>query len=172
MVDSIKGGAGSKIIIIKPKTKAETEGTGKSDFADRLKGKAGATATGGPPRTDHFSGSVPTGAATINPAMYQPQVQRKARLEEIERQIRDGDYQLVDAEVLADRLVAVFTDRRAREKLVKKLLQEQKEALGGLQGPALNVSQLELKRMVQVVKNSQEEPFDDPELEALIREFS
>ncbi len=171
MVDSIKG-SGSKIIIIKPKPKSETDPAKKTEFADKLREKGG---VGGPePRGDRFTtGTTGLAQGGVNPAIYQQQqVQRLQRLEEIARQIREGTYKIVDAGVLADKLIEVFTDRRSREKWVKKMLVEHKESLSGLSGQALGLGELELKKMVQMVKDAVDEPFDDPELESLIKEYT
>jgi fructose-bisphosphate aldolase class 1 len=76
---------------------------------------------------------------------------------------------MVEPEVLAERLYSVMTDKKTREKFIKKMLKEEAENIPNKEN---NLSELELKKLVFLIKESQDEPFEDPELEKLIQELS
>lgn len=92
------------------------------------------------------------------------------RLEEITRQVKDGSYKLVAPEVLAEKIFQVVSDRTTREKFIKKLLQEEAEKISHKGKNQL--SELEMKKLVYLIKEGADEKFEDPELEEMIREFS
>ena len=77
---------------------------------------------------------------------------------------------MCDPQVLAEKIFQVVSDKTTREKFIKKLLKEEADKL-----PAKNngkITELEMKKLVFMIKESQDEPFDDPELEELLKEFS
>lgn len=163
MVDSINGPGKRIIITTKPKPKESTESK-DSSFDKTLKDKAGnAEKTGANP-------------ATINPAqnnlkiLQQQQLTRMHRLQEITRQVQDGTYKMVEPAVLAEKIYQVISDSKTREKFIKKLLQEEAEKVPPKDKG--NLSELELKKLVFLIRESQDEPFDDPELEKILQDFS
>jgi anti-sigma28 factor (negative regulator of flagellin synthesis) len=162
MVDSINGPGKRIIITTKPKAKESVEK--KSSFDETLKDRAAST--------DKPAGhSVTTNATQANlKIMQQQQLVHMQRVQEIARQVQDGTYKMVDPAVLADKIYQVISDRTTREKFIKKLIQEEAEKI-----PAKDrgkMSELEFKKLIFLVKESQDEPFEDPELEALLKEFS
>lgn len=163
MVDSINGPGKRIIITTKPKPKEKTEGKDNS-FDKALKDKAGS------------ADKAAANANTLNPAqnnlkiLQQQQLTRMQRLQEIARQVQDGTYKMVDATVLAEKIYQVISDSKTREKFIKKLLQEEAEKIPNKEKG--NLSDLELKKLVFMIRESQDEPFDDPELEKMLDELS
>ncbi len=161
MVDSIQGPGKRIIITTKPKAKEKTEKKDGS-FDKALKDKT---------IVDKHEGST----FTLNRAennlklIQQQQLSRMQKLQEITKQVQDGTYKMVEPEVLAERLYSVMTDKKTREKFIKKMLKEEAENIPSKEN---NLSELELKKLVFLIKESQDEPFDDPELEKLIQELS
>jgi anti-sigma28 factor (negative regulator of flagellin synthesis) len=163
MVDSIQGPGGKTIIVTKPKPKEKPDQAKEGDFDKTLTGKTrpakdGAAAVRVPPRVE-----------TNLQILQQQQLARMQRLEEIARQINDGTYKMVDPAILAERLFQVMTDKKTREKFLRKFLEEEVDSARAQDRP---LSDLELKKLVFMVKQTLGEDFDDPELEALLREFS
>lgn len=162
MVDSIKGPGGKTIIITHSKPKDAADKTKGESFDKTLKSKS---------VPDSFTLSRPSGLAEA-PApglLDQAKLVRMQRLEELTRQVRDGTYKMVAPEVLADRLLEVMTDRKTREKFLRKFLNDEAE-LARSKGKPL--SELDMKKLIFMVKNSDDEQFSDPELEELLKEFS
>lgn len=163
MVDSINGPGKRIIITTKPKPKESTESKDNS-FDKALKDKAGTT--------DKSSANP----AVMNPAQHnlkvlqQQQLSRMQRLENITRQVQDGTYKMVDPAILAEKIYQVISDRKTREKFIKKLLQEESEKLPPKDKG--NLSDLDLKKLVFMIRETQDEPFDDPELEQMLKDFS
>ena len=164
MVDAINGSGKTIIITTKPKAKVDKS----SSFDDTLKTKT--------------SGTSKTSSSANQPIMMrsnmennmriiqQQQLQRMEHIQEITRQIQEGTYKMCDPQVLAEKIFQVVSDKTTREKFIKKLLKEEAEKL-----PAKNngkITELEMKKLVFMIKESQDEPFDDPELEELLKEFS
>lgn len=164
MVDAISGSGKTIIITTKPKTKTDKT----SSFDDTLKSKS--------------SGSTKGSSSVNQPVimrsnmennmriLQQQQLQRMEHIQEITRQIQEGTYKMCDPQVLAEKIFQVVSDKETREKFIKKLLKEEAEKL-----PAKNngkMSELEMKKLVFMIKESQDEPFDDPELEEMLKEFS
>jgi anti-sigma28 factor (negative regulator of flagellin synthesis) len=162
MVDSIQGPGKRIIITTKPKAKESVDK--KSGFDDALKGKT-------------TSGDKAEGTSTLRSPgennlkiMQQQQLVHMQRLEEISRQIQDGTYKLVSPEALAEKIYQVISDRTTREKFIKKLLQEEAEKISH-KGKSQH-SDLEMKKLVYLIKEAADEKFDDPEIDELIKEFS
>jgi len=162
MVDSIQGPGGKTIIITHSKPKEAADKPKDESFDKTLKSKS---------VSDSFTPSRPAGLTeTQSPALLdQAKLVRMQRLEEITRQIRDGSYKMVDPTILADKLLQVMTDKKTREKFLRKFLSDEAE-LAHSKGKPL--SDLDLKKLIFMVKNSSEEEFNDPELEALLKDFS
>ena len=162
MVDSINGSGKRIIITTKPKAKESVEK--KSSFDDALKDRASAT--------DKPAGhAVSANAAQSNlKIMQQQQLMHMQRIQEIARQVQDGTYKMVDPAVLAEKIYQVISDRGTREKFIKKLIQEESEKMPAKDRGSL--SELEFKKLIFLVKETQDEPFEDPELEAMLKEFS
>jgi anti-sigma28 factor (negative regulator of flagellin synthesis) len=164
MVDSIKGPGKRIIITSKPKPKDNIENKDKS-FDKALKDKA--------------DGSEKAGAntrANISPAQHnlkiiqQQQFSHMQRLQEIAKQVNNGTYKMVDANVLAEKIYAAITDGKTREKFIKKLLKEEAENIQ--KKDKGNLSDLEIKKLVFLIREAQDEAFDDPELEAMLQELA
>ncbi len=164
MVDSIKGPGKRIIITSKPKPKDNIENKDKS-FDKALKDKA--------------EGSEKAGAGTranISPAqqnlkiIQQQQFSHMQRLQEIAKQVNNGTYKMVDANVLAEKIYAAITDGKTREKFIKKLLKEEAENIQ--KKDKGNLSDLEIKKLVFLIREAQDEAFDDPELEAMLQELA
>ncbi|GAB4266518.1 MAG: hypothetical protein Kow0029_00260 [Candidatus Rifleibacteriota bacterium] len=163
MVDSINGPGKRIIITTKPKPKEKTDNKDNS-FDKALKEKAG--------------GSEKSTATTspLSPAqnnlkiLQQQQLNRMQRLQEIARQVQDGTYKMVDANVLAEKIYQVISDRKTREKFIKKLIEEEAEKIQ--HKTKGNMTDLELKKLIFMIKESQDQPFDDPELEQMLKEFT
>lgn len=161
MVDSINGPGKRIIITTKPKAKESVEK--KSSFDDALKDRASGT--------DKPAGHAVTPNQAQNlKIMQQQQLMHMQRLQEIARQVQDGTYKMVDPAVLAEKIYQVISDRSTREKFIKKLIQEEADKLPVKDRG--NMSELEFKKLIFMVKESQDEPFEDPELEALLKEYS
>lgn len=161
MVDSIHGPGKTIIITTKPKAKESVEK--KGSFDEALKDKTSSTERGG-----HAMVSNP--AQNNLKIMQQQQVIHMQRLQEIAKQVADGTYKMVDPAVLAEKIYQVMTDRPTREKFIKKMIQEEVDKM-----PAKDrgkITDLEFKKLVFMIKESQDEPFDDPELEKLIKDFA
>jgi anti-sigma28 factor (negative regulator of flagellin synthesis) len=162
MVDSINGPG--KRIIITTKPKAKEPADKKTGFDEALKNK---TASG-----ERSEGATThrTPAENNLKILQQQQLLHMQRLEEITRQVKDGTYRMVSPEVLAEKIYQVISDRSTREKFIKKLLQEEAEKIAHKGKNQL--SDLEMKKLVYLIKEGAEEEFEDPELEEMIREFS
>lgn len=164
MVDAINGSGKTIIITTKPKSKV----TKSSSFDDALKASG----------TDKSSAAENLNQPTLMRSnmennlriLQQQQFARMNHIAEITRQIQDGTYKMCSPEALAERILQVVTDKSTREKFIKKLLKEEAEKLPAKSNPKM--TQLEMKRLVFMIKESQDEPFDDPELEAMLKEFS
>ncbi|EKD81137.1 MAG: hypothetical protein ACD_39C01956G0002, partial [uncultured bacterium] len=146
----------------KPKAKESVDK--KSGFDDALKGR-----TTGNDRADGVS-THRTPAENNLKIMQQQQLMHMQRLDEIARQVQDGTYKLVSPEVLAEKIYQVISDRGTREKFIKKLLQEEAEKI--THKGKNQFSDLELKKLVFLIKEASDENFEDPELEQLIKEYS
>jgi anti-sigma28 factor (negative regulator of flagellin synthesis) len=162
MVDSIHGPGKRIIITTKPKAKESVDK--KSGFDDAMKGKT----TGGDKAEGVSTHRNP--AANNLKIMQQQQLMHMQRLDEITKQVQNGTYKMVSPEVLAEKIYQVLSDRGTREKFIKKLLQEEAEKITG-KGKN-QFSELELKKLVFLIKEVSDEEFDDPELESLIKEYS
>lgn len=162
MVESI--GSGRKIIITKPKAKAKEKTEQKDNSFDKtLKDKTGSADKTG----KKLSANSPQ--ARLKVVQQQQQIARMQKLQNITRQVQDGTYKMIEPEILADKLYSVITDKKSREKFIKKFLKEESEKLSSSKG---KISKLELKKLVFMIKETQQEEFDDPELEKLLKQFS
>ena len=161
MVDSIK--AGQKLLIItKPKPKTATEKTKEGSF-DKVVSEKG-EAEGSRPM------STPLRSAEVNPALADKQgMVRMQRLDEIARQIKDGSYKLVDPEILAERILKAAFDPQTRAKFVKKVLAEELE---NAKAKNKTLTELDLKKLIHLVKSGADEQFEDPELEEWLKEYT
>ncbi len=159
MVDSIQGPGKRIIITTKPKAKESVDK--KGSFDEALKDKADTTAKAG--QQTH----VGSPAQNNLKILQQQQLLHMQRLQEITRQVQDGTYRMVDPAVLAEKIYQVISDRSTREKFIKKLLQEEAERM-----PVKDrgkMTDLELKKLVFMIKESQDEPFEDAELEEMLK---
>ena len=160
MVESI--GPGRKIIITKPKVKGKT-GKKDSSFDKTLNNKT------------NTSDKAEKNPASSSPQMrlkviqQQQQIARIQKFQNICRQVQEGTYKMIEPEVLANKIYDVITDKKSREKFIKKLLKEESEKLSS---NGTKMSKLELKKLVFMIKQTQDEDFDDPELEKMINQFS
>ena len=162
MVDCINGSGKKIIITTKPKPKESVDK--KSTFDDALKGKASSNEK---PGATPVQGTVAQNNLKI---VQQQQLMHMQRVQEIARQVQDGTYKMVEPAVLAEKIYQVIADKTNREKFVKKLIQEEAEKLQSKDRG--DMSELEFKKLIFMVKESQDEPFEDPELEAWLKEFS
>lgn len=162
MVDSINGPGKRIIITTKPKAKESVEK--KSSFDEALKDRATAA--------DKPTGHAATNSAAQNnlKIMQQQQLLHMQRVQEITKQVQDGTYKMVDPAILAEKIYQVIADRTTREKFIKKLIQEEAEKMPVKDRGSL--SELDFKKLIFLVKETQDEPFEDPELEALLQEYS
>ena len=170
MVDSIHGGPGKTVIITtKPKPKAKTESTEKSSFSDALSDKVSTSSANRPT----FNGMMNNVAQNNLRIMQNLQMMHMQKVQEIARQVAEGTYKMCSPEVLAEKLMAVMTDKATREKFIKKLINEEKERIADSGGKLKNpMTDLELKKLVYMIKEQQDEAFDDPELEEMLKEFA
>lgn len=160
MVDSIKSGQ-KLLIITKPKPKAAAEKTKDGSFDKVVSDKA---------ETEGARPATPMRSTEVNPALADKQgMVRMQRLDEIARQIKDGTYKLVDPEVLAERIMKAAFDPLTRAKFAKKALAEEIESAKSKNRP---LTELDLKKLIQLVKGGPDEQFEDPELEAWLRDFA
>ena len=164
MVDAINGSGKTIIITTKPKAKVDKS----SSFDDTLKTKTSGTSKSSSSANQPIM--MRSNMENNMRIIQQQQLQRMEHIQEITRQIQEGTYKMCDPQVLAEKIFQVVSDKTTREKFIKKLLKEEAEKL-----PAKNngkISELEMKKLVFMIKESQDEPFDDPELEELLKEFS
>lgn len=164
MVDAINGSGKTIIITTKPKAKVEKS----SSFDDTLKTKTSGTSKSSSSANQPIM--MRSNMENNMRIIQQQQLQRMEHIQEITRQIQEGTYKMCDPQVLAEKIFQVVSDKTTREKFIKKLLKEEAEKL-----PAKNngkISELEMKKLVFMIKESQDEPFDDPELEEMLKEFS
>ncbi len=161
MVESIQGPGKRIIITTKPKAKDSVEK--KGSFDETLKDKAEGTAAGG-----HAQSANPT--QNNLRVMQQQHLMHMQRLQEITRQVQDGTYKMVDPLVLAEKIYQVVSDRTTREKFIKKILQEEADKIPAKERGKM--TDLELKKLVFMIKETQDEPFEDPELEEMLRSLS
>ncbi|MBR4570387.1 MAG: flagellar biosynthesis anti-sigma factor FlgM [Candidatus Riflebacteria bacterium] len=164
MVDAINGSGKTIIITTKPKAKVDKS----SSFDDTLKTKTSGTSKSSSSANQPIM--MRSNMENNMRIIQQQQLQRMEHIQEITRQIQEGTYKMCDPQVLAEKIFQVVSDKTTREKFIKKLLKEEAEKL-----PAKNngkITELEMKKLVFMIKESQDEPFDDPELEELLKEFS
>ena len=164
MVDAINGSGKTIIITTKPKAKVDKS----SSFDDTLKTKTSGTSksSGNANQPIMMRSNMENNMRIIQ----QQQLQRMEHIQEITRQIQEGTYKMCDPQVLAEKIFQVVSDKTTREKFIKKLLKEKAKKI-----PSKNngkITELEMKKLVFMIKESQDEPFDDPELEELLKEFS
>jgi anti-sigma28 factor (negative regulator of flagellin synthesis) len=161
MVESIKG-PGQKIIIIKPQAKEPAEKTKDGGFDKVLQGKntGEAANAAGAPRTK----------AEANQAVVQQQnLHRMQRLDSLAKSIREGTYKGVEPEALAGRFLEIILDKKTKDKFIKKFLSEEMEQAKAKGKP---LSDLELKKLIFLVKGSKDQSFDDPELDQLLKKLT
>ena len=164
MVDAINGSGKTIIITTKPKAKVDKS----SSFDDTLKTKSSGTSKSSSSANQPIM--MRSNMENNMRIIQQQQLQRMEHIQEITRQIQEGTYKMCDPQVLAEKIFQVVSDKTTREKFIKKLLKEEAEKL-----PSKNngkITELEMKKLVFMIKESQDEPFDDPELEELLKEFS
>ena len=163
MVDPIKG-SGDKIIITKPKPKEKTEKPREESFdkvmSDRDK-----------PGSASSKPVQARSKADANLAILDQQnLARMQKLETLAKAVRAGTYKLADADVVADKILSIILDKKTRDKFTKKILTEEIENYR-LSKDKL-ISDLDLKKLIHMIKNREDAKFDDPELEAMLKEFS
>lgn len=162
MVNSIKGNGDKLIITTKPRAKEAIGNTDGKNFDKSVREK--------------MSGDEPQAAASRNLShaennlkiLQQQQLVRMQHLESIAEQIKNGTYRMVSPEILAEKMFQLLSDKKVRQKFLKKLFEEESENVARKDKP---LSELELKKLVFMIRETQDEPFDDPELEALLNEF-
>jgi anti-sigma28 factor (negative regulator of flagellin synthesis) len=163
MVDPIKGPGGKPIAVNKPQAKEKPEKAREGEFDKRLAGQD--KTDPGPPK----AGMARPAQDQTARILHQQQMQRMQRLAEITRQIQDGTYRMADPDVLADRILRIITDRKVRDKFVKKVLTEEADAM---KAKNRTLSKLELKKLIHLVKTAPDEEFTDAQLEALLKEIT
>ncbi len=166
MVDAINGSGRTIIITTKPKAKVDKT---KTSFEDSLKSKSTSTTS----RAGSLNQPI-VNRGNLDHNMRLLQQQQMAHLEhvqEIAKQVQEGTYQMCSPEVLAEKILQVVSDKTTREKFIKKLLKEEAEKLPA-KGGNNKMTELEMKKLVFMIKESQDEPFDDPELEEMLKEFA
>lgn len=164
MVDAINGSGKTIIITTKPKAKVDKS----SSFDDTLKTKTSGTSKSS--GTLNQPVMMRSNMENNMRILQQQQLQRMEHIQEITRQIQEGTYKMCDPQVLAEKIFQVVSDKSTREKFIKKLLKEEAEKIPSKNNGKL--TELEMKKLVFMIKESQDEPFDDPELEELLKEFS
>lgn len=165
MVDSIKGPGKKIIITTKPKPKAKTEGK-ETKFDRALKNKSASI-------VDKSSIEKTSATMKVQDNMRLIQQQQLARMQHIENiasQIRAGTYKMASPEAVAEKIYQVLTDSKLKEKFLKKLIQDEKESAQKLDRKDL--TELELKKLVFLIKEAVDINFDDPELAEFIELFS
>ncbi len=158
MVESIQGPGKRIIITTKPKAKESVDK--KESFDEAFKGKSEVSSAGG-------HAQIGNPAQNNLKIMQQQQLLHLQRLQEITRQVQDGTYKMVDPMVLAEKIYQVVSDRTTREKFIKKILQEEADRIPVKERGKM--TDLELKKLVFLIKESQDEPFEDPELEEMLK---
>ncbi|MBF0545310.1 MAG: hypothetical protein HQM08_12800 [Candidatus Riflebacteria bacterium] len=167
MVESIKSSDGKIIIITKPQSKSKTEKSKDGDFGKIVDEKSGSEDT---EKSSGSAKSSPLRSPEPNPILQNRQLAgRMQKLEVLAQQIRDGTYKLVDPAVLADCLLKAAFDPQTRSKFLKKFVSDEMEQAKSKGRSAL--SKLELKRLLQIAKQSPDEVFNDPELDSLMEEL-
>jgi anti-sigma28 factor (negative regulator of flagellin synthesis) len=162
MVDPIKG-PGTKIIITKSQPKERPESSRNGDFGKVMRDK-GAEDSSGVARNQ----GIPKGEANLA-LLNQQKLAHMQKFEAVARAIREGTYQMADAEVLAEKLMQAMFDKKTRDKFLRKVLDEEIENAHSQNRP---LSDLELKKLVFLMKDAVDGNFEDPELEQLLQEFS
>lgn len=166
MVDAINGSGKTIIITTKPKSKVNKTSS-FDDAMGKTSGTGKSTETGSLNQPTLMHSNMEHNMRILQ----QQQLARMEHIQEITRQIQDGTYKMCSPEALAEKILQVVSDKSTREKFIKKLLREEAEKL-----PAKSnnnkLTQLEMKKLVFMIKESQNEPFDDPELEEMLKEFS
>ena len=161
MVNPINGSGRKIIIVTKPPSKDKTEKSKDGGF-DKVMTPRGESeaAKGIPPKlsTDQASG-------VIDPRNFS----HLQRLEDIARQIRDGTYKMTDPMALAERLLRIAGDKSLRAKFVKKVLAEEADNARAKNRP---LTELDLKKLIMLIKDSKDETFNDEELEEFMKEFA
>ncbi len=167
MVDPIKGPGQKPISVEKPQGRDKADKAGRSkegDFDQRLAGKDKAGEADAPKASP-----VRTAGDQTARLLQQQQLARMQRIAEITRQVQEGTYQMADPKVVADRIYHLLTDRKSREKFIKKVLAEEAESL---ETKGKTLTKLELKKLIFLVKNASDEDFSDAQLEALLKELT
>ncbi|HNV69944.1 MAG TPA: hypothetical protein PKO06_09615 [Candidatus Ozemobacteraceae bacterium] len=158
MVNRIDGAGNKVIIVTKPKPKESAEKSKEGGFDKVLTGR-GSEAT-----------KTATGRLAESPPGMQPQnLSHMQRLEEIARQVKDGTYALIDPTVLADRIMKIASNKELRAKFIKKLLAEEADTAKAKNRP---LTELDLKKLILMVKDSNDETFEDEELEKLLKDLA
>lgn len=159
MVNPINGSGNKVIIVTKPKSKEATDKPKEGGFDKVLTGKGGETAKTG-------AGRLAEGP----PGLNQPQnLAHMQRLEDIARQVQEGTYKLIDPMVLADRIMKIASNKDLRAKFIKKLLAEEADGAKAKNRP---LTELDLKKLIMLVKDSSDEPFEDEELDKLLNDLA
>lgn len=161
MVDPIKG-PGTKLIITRSQPKEKPSAAKDGDFGKVLKEK------GTPDSSVAARAQIVSKADANLTLMNQQSLARTQKFESIFRAIQDGTYKMVDPEVLAEKLLQVISDKKTRERFRRKVVDEELEQIQAQDRP---LSNLELKKLIFLVKEAIDEPFDDPELEKVLNEL-
>lgn len=166
MVDAINGSGKTIIITTKPKSKVN-----KTSSFDDAMGKTSGTGKNSEAGSLNQPTLMRSNMENNMRILQQQQLARMEHIQEITRQIQEGTYKMCSPEVLAEKILQVVSDKSTREKFIKKLLKEEAEKLPSKAGNK-KLTELEMKKLVFMIKESQDEPFDDPELEEMLKEFS
>lgn len=164
MVDAINGSGKTIIITTKPKAKVEKI----NSFDDALKNSSKVDKT---LNSNNQPILIRNNAENNLRILQQQQLQRMEHIQEITRQIQDGTYKMCDPQVLAEKIFQVVSDKATKEKFLKKLLKEESDKISATKN-SNKLTDLEMKKLVFMIKETQDEPFEDPELEKMLKEFT
>lgn len=159
MVNPINGSGNKVIIVTKPKPKESAEKPKETGFDKVLSGR------------DSEAGKATASRPAEGPsALNQPQnLSHMQRLQDIARQVKDGTYRMIDPMVLADRILQIASDKDARARFIKKLMAEEADNAKGKGRP---LTELDLKKLIMMIKDSKDENFQDEDLEKLLQDLA
>lgn len=166
MVDAINGSGKTIIITTKPKSKVGKTSSSFDDMINKTSGEEKISTQGGFSKPPLMRSNMDNNLRLLQ----QQQIARMNHIQEITRQIQDGTYKMCSPEALAEKILQVVSDKSTREKFIKKMLKEEADKIPAKSNPKM--TPLEMKKLVFMIKESQDEPFDDPELEEMLKEFS
>lgn len=164
MVDPIKGSGIKPPLADQTVVKEKADKTKAEEFENKLYQKNKSTKSEATVRT-FFSRAEIEQTARLS---QQQQIERMQRIAEIAKQIKEGTYKLADPAVLAEKIYDIITNKEAKKRYIRKVLMEELEKL---KDKGVPITQLELKRLVQIVKAAKDEQFIDPELDDMLKDI-